>query len=423
MAKKKLVIAKQSLVIEAPAPEGMAPTEFCIFKKGLLTTVDGEAYLFNDDDSADVIAQWKKHGIRLHCDYEHQSELTGADIPNGGTPAAGWFDLEDREDGLYAINAEWKEPALTDLKDGTYKYFSPVFYLDSNKHIKKFKSLALTNVPRLDNLIPLAAKDTATTKETTMATAETETKVLAKDDDGMDGFHKSLDKHAERLDKHADKMDKMLDKHSKSLDKLAEKMDKHAEKAKDDDDDGDDDDKPDDDGKRADKAEDKKSEDKRAEKAACKALIDAATVGATPALTPGEARELMTKVEAKQADKTYVETYITAQAKQKADKAKEITMSNPVEFKFGPKALTLCKDSRIEVKNGPKGTAEAEIAEYTLAVCKYMASRNPESAKLYSPENVAKLWAENKERAESWKMDQFTLNVPSDKKLRNLGGE
>jgi phage I-like protein/cation transport regulator ChaB len=149
-------------LVRAPAPPGEAPTEFQILVRGENVDKDGKVYIYNEVSTKYVMETWRQNKLQLTIDYEHATEepASAGSIATEGAPAAGWFDLEDRPDGLWAVNVDWKEPALGYIQTGKYKYFSDVFYYTKDGVVVELKSIGLTNTPKMTKLIPLAAKDT-----------------------------------------------------------------------------------------------------------------------------------------------------------------------------------------------------------------------------------------------------------------------
>lgn len=147
-------------IVRAPAPPGEVPTEFRIFVMGENQTKDGMVFVYNELSAQSVIELWKKNQTRLSIDFEHSSTEAAADgaIAVTGAPAQGWFDLEARPDGLYAINVEWLEPAATYIRDKKYLFYSPVFshMKDPPYVVVEMVSIGLTNLPRINGLTPLA---------------------------------------------------------------------------------------------------------------------------------------------------------------------------------------------------------------------------------------------------------------------------
>jgi phage I-like protein len=130
------------------------PSEFCIWPFGQVDTSKG-AFLFDEEAGALVMAAYQDHGVELAFDFEHgmAGEANGQPMP-----ACGWFKLELRKDGLYAVECRWGKLASSFLSDGAYRYFSPYFEYDPETgRIVRLINCALTNTPATKNLQPLVA--------------------------------------------------------------------------------------------------------------------------------------------------------------------------------------------------------------------------------------------------------------------------
>lgn len=135
-------------------PQGSPPGEFRVFPFGRVETTKG-VFFFDQEAAERVMQAWRDYGNRLSIDYEHQALEP---VSNGPVPAAGWFDLEVREDGLWAVNVEWTPMAAELLRNREYRYFSPAFYADEEGRIVELINLALTNIPATKRMEPLVAK-------------------------------------------------------------------------------------------------------------------------------------------------------------------------------------------------------------------------------------------------------------------------
>ena len=132
-------------------PEGNLPSELPILKYGKTDTTEGPYFL--DEKGADsVLKIFSKRNIDLYFDYEHKS--LDPETPEQGK-AAGWFELEKREDGIWAKNIKWTEQASEYLRKREYRYFSPVLKTDKNGNVFRLINIALTNLPATDNIEPL----------------------------------------------------------------------------------------------------------------------------------------------------------------------------------------------------------------------------------------------------------------------------
>ena len=163
MTKPKVVKkpALRDLVLEASvelAPDGAPPKRIRIAALGENPTTKG-AFTLTKKDAEAMVARAKERGIKAHADYEH----AGIHASQTGTkaPAAAWYDLELGQDGLYATNIEWTEPAVQHLKAREYRYISPWFGQREDGSVASFRNFTLTNRPAMDNLAPLVATDDA----------------------------------------------------------------------------------------------------------------------------------------------------------------------------------------------------------------------------------------------------------------------
>jgi phage I-like protein len=131
------------------------PKEFRIFPRGTFTTRNHDRpFLFDEESARLVMEAARVWGNQFHVDYEHAA----LDPGERGSPAAAWFDLEVRDDGLWAINVQWTEHATKALASREYRYFSPVWNFDEKTgRVLQLLNIALTNLPATDHMVPLAA--------------------------------------------------------------------------------------------------------------------------------------------------------------------------------------------------------------------------------------------------------------------------
>lgn len=119
------------------------------------------AWHINPTIAAQVIARFRANLTPLVLDYEHQT--LSAELNGQPAPAAGFFtDLVWRDgQGLFAT-VELTARAAQFVRDGEYRYFSPVFSFDSKTGaVLKLEMGALTNNPALDGMQPLALRAAA----------------------------------------------------------------------------------------------------------------------------------------------------------------------------------------------------------------------------------------------------------------------
>ena len=104
------------------------------------------------EDLKTIKENFDKQKTEIVIDYEHQT-LYGTEAP-----AAGWISELMIEGDKLLAKITWTEKAAEYIKNGEYKYVSPVYVFDSfdnktNAYIGiKLHSVALTNTPFLDEL-------------------------------------------------------------------------------------------------------------------------------------------------------------------------------------------------------------------------------------------------------------------------------
>lgn len=164
------MLRRAALSIELPNGDKGPPKELRLFSFGTFRTSNYDGMFTFDAASANsVLAKAKEWNNEFHFDYEHAALSPG----ERGAPAACWFGLELRDDGLWAVNMRWSPSAEKMLKDREYRYWSPVFTHDDEGHVLEFINGALTNLPATHGMEPLAASRTAAlppTKEQPMKT-------------------------------------------------------------------------------------------------------------------------------------------------------------------------------------------------------------------------------------------------------------
>lgn len=138
------------------------PTELLLLPYGEIETIDKGTFVFDGEAGELLMARHDAYGIRRSADYEHQASSE----PVVQAPAAAWYDLELRDDGLWATAIKWTARAAEYLKADEYKYFSPTFWatLDQPRRIVEYFNFALTNNPSMTHLPVLMSRDASTPK-------------------------------------------------------------------------------------------------------------------------------------------------------------------------------------------------------------------------------------------------------------------
>jgi phage I-like protein len=141
--------------------DGKAPTEFCVFKKGLNPSTKG-TFLFDDVSAELVMQKYAERGVPMMMDYEHQSRHE----PPIEAPASAKQAVPQVRDGeLWLTDILWTDRARQYLEAGEYRLFSPAFGYDElddgTMRVTMLINVALTNDPALHNIEPLVAAASA----------------------------------------------------------------------------------------------------------------------------------------------------------------------------------------------------------------------------------------------------------------------
>lgn len=116
----------------------------------------GGRWYVGDENGYALADDINNTAIDLMIDYEHQTLYIQ---DNGkGNPAAGWITKAEyiSGEGLFA-DVRWTPQATQEIKDGVYRYLSPLFLTDGSGMVIKVLNAALTNRPALHNLQEVVA--------------------------------------------------------------------------------------------------------------------------------------------------------------------------------------------------------------------------------------------------------------------------
>ncbi|HDL4125900.1 TPA: phage protease [Mannheimia haemolytica] len=129
-----------------------------LFPFGWFEAQDGRGgrWYVGDENGYALADDINNTAIDLMIDYEHQTLYIAE---NGkGNPAAGWITKAEyiSGEGLFA-DVKWTPQATQEIKDGVYRYLSPLFLTDGSGMVIKVLNAALTNHPALHNLQEVVA--------------------------------------------------------------------------------------------------------------------------------------------------------------------------------------------------------------------------------------------------------------------------
>lgn len=144
--KTKIVANDESSLIELQISANEPPNEFRIWGYGLVRTTKGDSVLTRAN-AEKIVKDWQDKATLLHFDYEHGT-FSDAALAGQPVPASGWYKLEARDDGLWAVDIEWTEKAKEMIRTKEYRYYSPAYLVDNTTNeIVAYENGALTNLP------------------------------------------------------------------------------------------------------------------------------------------------------------------------------------------------------------------------------------------------------------------------------------
>lgn len=159
-----MLYLNEQIVSEEP------PKEIRLIKYGVTQTTKGD-YRFDKEAAMQLMSIYNSRGLHLYFDYNHLS--IGA-VNEEQAKAAGWFDLELRDDGLYAVNIRWTPKAYEMIKNKEFMYISPVIQLDEEKRVIRLINGAICNLPSTSDLDPLTLLTAEQIKEVVKFAAKKE---------------------------------------------------------------------------------------------------------------------------------------------------------------------------------------------------------------------------------------------------------
>lgn len=116
-----------------------------ILPKSPVFGVDGRNWKYNIDD---VITVTNSTGIDIPVDIEHATELLGT--KGKPAPAIGWISkIFKKDDAIFGI-IDWLDAGIDYVRNKSYKYLSPVFFVNPEGMITQITSIGLTNQPNLN---------------------------------------------------------------------------------------------------------------------------------------------------------------------------------------------------------------------------------------------------------------------------------
>lgn len=122
------------------------PTEFRIFRRGENASDQG-VFLFDDLAAESVMQAWKRWGVDLAIDLNHQMLDADSGSREDAADARGWFGLEVRNGELWAVNVKWTEDGARRVRDKLQRYISPAFQHDESNRVTEVLNVAIVAMP------------------------------------------------------------------------------------------------------------------------------------------------------------------------------------------------------------------------------------------------------------------------------------
>jgi hypothetical protein len=132
------------------------PREFRLFAHGVNKTSKGD-FLLDEAAIASIMRFYKLEGVDMMIDLEHHSLDADARARVDAADARGWFQLEVRNDGLWAVNVRWTPDGEQRLREKRQRYTSPAFEVDEDGRIMRILNTALVAMPATYNAPALIA--------------------------------------------------------------------------------------------------------------------------------------------------------------------------------------------------------------------------------------------------------------------------
>jgi len=131
---------------------GKAPTEFVVLPEGKIEMHGKPPAFMKPEQGQMIIQEFAENGVDMVIDYEHQT------LKDDIAPASGWIHCLEWENGI-KVKCRWTDKAKQMIEAKEYRYFSPVFYVDtSTRDVVMLVNVALTNQPRMKHIEALVAK-------------------------------------------------------------------------------------------------------------------------------------------------------------------------------------------------------------------------------------------------------------------------
>jgi len=149
----------QPLVRANGDPNAPLPSEFLLFAAGENASSSGSV-LFDERSREKVLEQANRHGVDFIVDLEHFSLWPRNE---NDRDARGWFQVEDRNGELWAVNVTWTDDGAERLRGRRQRYTSPAFFCDEwddelqLPRVTSLINVAICSMPATYGNMPLVA--------------------------------------------------------------------------------------------------------------------------------------------------------------------------------------------------------------------------------------------------------------------------
>ncbi len=145
--------------LASPGENREPPTELLLFPRGKVRTTKG-TFLLDEKALQSVMEEWADYtgGIDHKGVFDYNHDMAKQGVPGHELIAAGWFDMEPRDEGLMATDIRWCERAAAMIRAAEMRFWSPWFeYEAKTGRILKILNCAITCMPATKSQKPMVA--------------------------------------------------------------------------------------------------------------------------------------------------------------------------------------------------------------------------------------------------------------------------
>lgn len=133
------------------------PDRFRIFRAGWNDSTKGKV-LFDEKAAAMVLARYRKHGVDLMLDRNHDSIDPATMVARSdAADAQAWFGLDVVDGELWGVGVRWTPEGEERVRSRKQRYISPAFRVDKHGRVIEVVNAALVAMPATHDAQPLIA--------------------------------------------------------------------------------------------------------------------------------------------------------------------------------------------------------------------------------------------------------------------------